>query len=175
MPLENSSRGQSGPVVGVGALVIKDGAVLLIQRGRFPGIGLWAIPGGKQVFGESLQRTAEREILEETSVQIEAGEPIYCFEAIFDSEGREWQATENSESSRPSPGQPALSLPAPSQPVGLVPAHHYVVIDLAAKYISGEPTAGDDADEAGWFTADAAARLPLQPATRRFLVHVEFL
>lgn len=28
--------------------------------------------------------------------------------------------------------------------------HHYVVVDLLADYVSGEPAAGDDATEAAW-------------------------
>ncbi|MEQ9362597.1 MAG: NUDIX domain-containing protein, partial [Leptospirales bacterium] len=120
-----TTKAAPGPVVGVGALVIKDGGVLLIQRGRFPGVGQWAIPGGKQAFGETLQQTAEREILEETGVRIEAGEPVYCFEALFDEQGEEW-------------------IPGNAGP----PAHHYVVIDLEAIFLSGEATAGDDATDA---------------------------
>ena len=33
------------PVVGVGAVVIKDGKVLLVKRGAEPNKGVWAIPG----------------------------------------------------------------------------------------------------------------------------------
>jgi len=62
--------------------VITDGKVLLVQRGRAPGKGLWAIPGGSVEAGETLQAAAEREILEETGVVIRAGEPIYAFDLI---------------------------------------------------------------------------------------------
>jgi ADP-ribose pyrophosphatase len=55
----------SGPQVGVGAVVVHQGRVLLVQRGRPPGEGLWAIPGGRQRLGETLQQAAEREIREE--------------------------------------------------------------------------------------------------------------
>lgn len=68
------------PVVGVGAVVILDGKILLVKRGIEPSRGLWAIPGGSLELGETLQQAAEREILEETGVTIRAREPIYTFD-----------------------------------------------------------------------------------------------
>lgn len=72
--------------VGVGAVIINDGKVLLVQRGNAPGKGLWAIPGGSVELGETLQAAAEREILEETGVVIRAGEPIHAFDLIENNE-----------------------------------------------------------------------------------------
>jgi len=69
-----------GPIVGVGAVVIKDGKVLLVKRGVEPNKGVWAIPGGSLKLGETLQEGAEREILEETGIAIKAGEPCYSFD-----------------------------------------------------------------------------------------------
>ena len=70
------------PRVGVGAIVINDGKVLLVKRGIEPSKGLWAIPGGSAELGETLQETAEREIMEETGLVIRAGNPIYTFDFI---------------------------------------------------------------------------------------------
>jgi 8-oxo-dGTP diphosphatase len=47
--------------------------------------------------------------------------------------------------------------------------YHYVIVDLAADYVSGEPKAGDDAADARWITADELAGLTVNPATRRLL------
>ena len=69
------------PRVGVGAIVIKDDKVLLVQRGVEPGLGLWAIPGGTLKLGETLQTCAAREILEETGITIAVGECIYVFDS----------------------------------------------------------------------------------------------
>jgi len=66
----------------VGAVVIKDGAVLLVKRGKAPSGGKWAIPGGSVELGETLQQAAEREIFEETHIRIRAGEPVYTFDFI---------------------------------------------------------------------------------------------
>ncbi len=71
------------PRPAVGAVVFKDDKVLLVRRGRPPAMGQWAIPGGNIKLGETLQQAAEREILEETGIEIRAGDPIYSFDAIF--------------------------------------------------------------------------------------------
>ncbi len=60
----------TAPVVGVGAVVWKDGRLLLIRRGRPPRQGSWSLPGGRQELGETVQQTALREVLEETGVTI---------------------------------------------------------------------------------------------------------
>lgn len=70
------------PRVGVGAVVIRDGRILLVRRGTHPGKGLWAVPGGLVKPGETLQHAAEREILEETGIVIRAGDPFYTFDLI---------------------------------------------------------------------------------------------
>ncbi len=66
----------------VGAVVFKDSRVLLVKRKNPPSKGCWAIPGGRVELGESLKQAAQREILEETGIHIEADEPIYIFESI---------------------------------------------------------------------------------------------
>jgi ADP-ribose pyrophosphatase len=66
----------------VGAIVWYAGRVLLVQRNRPPGKGLWAIPGGRIRLGETLQEAAEREVFEETGIVIQAGLPVYSFDLI---------------------------------------------------------------------------------------------
>ena len=46
---------------------------------------------------------------------------------------------------------------------------HYVIVDLEADYIRGEPEADDDAADARWVTANELSRLPVNPTTRRLL------
>lgn len=48
--------------------------------------------------------------------------------------------------------------------------HHYVVVDLQARYVSGRAEAGDDASDVGWFTAQELAGLSeLSPVTKHLL------
>ncbi len=47
--------------------------------------------------------------------------------------------------------------------------YHYVIVDLAAEYISGDPRAGDDAADARWVKADELDDLSVNPVTLRLL------
>ena len=56
------------PLVGVGAIVIKDSKILLIRRGAEPNRGKWSIPGGMVEPGEDPDKAALRELQEETGI-----------------------------------------------------------------------------------------------------------
>lgn len=131
------------PRVGVGAVVIKDSKVLLVRRGIPPSEGLWAIPGGHVELGETLQETAEREILEETGVIIKAQDPIYAFDLI-----------ERDESGRI--------------------RFHYIVVDVKADYVSGDPRGSDDALEARWLSWEEIVELPVSHNTIQLLKAINF-
>ena len=63
---ENPAR----PIVGAGAVVMKDGDVLLIRRGKAPKLGSWSLPGGAQELGETIEEAVIREVFEETGLQV---------------------------------------------------------------------------------------------------------
>ena len=126
------------PVVAVGAIVFRNNRVLLVRRGQPPSQDLWAIPGGRVEIGETLQEAAEREILEETGITIQAREPVYTFDYI-ERDGSE------------------------------LPRFHYVIIDLIADYVVGEPRPGDDAVEARWVSSQELASLRVSLKTLRLL------
>ena len=65
------------PVVGVGAFILDGPRVLVIQRGRPPGQGLWSVPGGRVEAGETLAQAVAREVREETGLTVEVG-PFVC-------------------------------------------------------------------------------------------------
>jgi ADP-ribose pyrophosphatase YjhB (NUDIX family) len=77
------------PIPGVGALVIDGARILLVERDREPQAGWWSLPGGAVEPGELLVDAVRREVLEETSIEIEPLEVIEIFERIVrDAEGR---------------------------------------------------------------------------------------
>ena len=59
------------PFLAVSAAIIRDGRVLVTQRARGPGIGIWSMPGGVVEAGETLAQALVREISEETALTIE--------------------------------------------------------------------------------------------------------
>ena len=58
------------PRVGVGAVVLHEGRVLLVKRGRPPAIGKWSLPGGLVDLGESTSEAARREVAEECGIEV---------------------------------------------------------------------------------------------------------
>ncbi len=70
------------PLVGVGAIIIEDGRVLLIKRGKAPLLGEWSIPGGLLELGETLRQAAAREALEETGLVVETADLLGVFDRV---------------------------------------------------------------------------------------------
>jgi 8-oxo-dGTP diphosphatase len=68
--LTNEREYPDRPWVGIGVVVWRGDAVLLVRRGRPPRQGEWGIPGGAQAVGETIFEGAIREVLEETGVSI---------------------------------------------------------------------------------------------------------
>ena len=132
------------PRVGVGAIVIKDDAVLLVKRGISPAKGMWAIPGGNLKVGETLQEAVEREIMEETGVRVNAKlPPHFTFKFI-----------ERDEESKI--------------------RFHYIIVDLLADYVDGEPHGADDAVDARWVKVTDLDDLPVSQNTLNVLKSVQF-
>jgi ADP-ribose pyrophosphatase YjhB (NUDIX family) len=76
------------PLVGVGAVIVQEGRVLLVQRGREPMKGRWTIPGGLIEVGESLHEAVARETREETGLEVEPVELVELLDRIHREEGR---------------------------------------------------------------------------------------
>jgi ADP-ribose pyrophosphatase YjhB (NUDIX family) len=69
--------------VAVGGIAFDDrDRVLLVQRGREPGRGLWSVPGGHVELGEPLAAAVVREVREETGLDVEVGARVDVLERI---------------------------------------------------------------------------------------------
>jgi ADP-ribose pyrophosphatase YjhB (NUDIX family) len=55
--------------IGVGALIVRDGNILLVRRAQEPGKGNWTNPGGFVEQHELFHDTIRREVLEETGIE----------------------------------------------------------------------------------------------------------
>lgn len=133
------------PRVAVGAVVIDRGKVLLVLRGKAPAKDMWAIPGGSVDLGETLPAAAEREVLEETGLEIRAGEIIYAFEKIERDEA------------------------------GQVRFHYVILDLLAEALDPACPlNPADDVSDAGWFSLADLDRLnlPVSDTTQTLLERV---
>ena len=77
------------PVVGVGAVVVRDGRALIIRRAHEPRKGEWSLPGGHLDLGESLIDAVRREVKEETGLDVHPGPIVETFDRVHrDPDGR---------------------------------------------------------------------------------------
>jgi len=70
------------PIVAVGGIVVRDGRVLLVKRGREPSVGGWTVPGGAVRVGERLHEAVVRELREECGVEVEVGPVVEVLDRV---------------------------------------------------------------------------------------------
>jgi mutator protein MutT len=73
--------------VGVGAVIVQDGKVLIVKRAHEPRKGEWSLPGGRVELGETLIEATGREIREETGLEVDVGALIELFDRIHHRDG----------------------------------------------------------------------------------------
>ena len=113
--------------------------ILLIQRGKDPGAGLWCPPGGSLEAGESIAQAALRELQEETGLQgclvpdaKGMGNGVYCVsEALVHADG-------------------SYALPGRPVPDSQLAFHFVLQHVLAAVPAGSTPHASDDAADVAW-------------------------
>jgi 8-oxo-dGTP diphosphatase len=113
-----TKRDASSPIAAAGIVCLRGDEVLLVRRAKPPRAGEWSLPGGRIEWGERAVDAALRELREETGVEAEIVGLIDVVDGIF-----------TSRTSGECWG-------------------HYLLVDYAARLLSGEPRAGDDAAEA---------------------------
>ncbi len=75
------------PGVGVAAIVVAEGRVLLVRRARPPARGQWSFPGGRVHLGERLQDALRREVREECGLEVAVGRLFEVAEVLLDEDG----------------------------------------------------------------------------------------
>jgi 8-oxo-dGTP diphosphatase len=146
----------TAPLVGVGAVIVNGGRVVVIKRGRPPLQRQWSIPGGMLEIGETVREAVAREALEETGLVVDVGGP------------REPGSIS---------GQPASG---PGSVLGVFDRvvlddagrvrFHYVLVDILCRVVSGELRAGEDAVDARWLTREELEDFPIEEAARKVLL-----
>jgi 8-oxo-dGTP diphosphatase len=147
MPESIQREFPKAPIVGVGAVVVDDGRVLLVQRGREPLKGKWSLPGGMLEVGESLQQGVVREVEEETGLRVEPIELIELIE-LLDRIVRE------------------------EGPTGERVRYHYVIADYLCRVTGGSLRAASDAEAVRWAERtewNSHSALALDPITVRVI------
>ena len=126
-------------VPAAGVLAVDDAGRVLLQRRR--DTGQWAIPMGKQEFGETVSQCAVRETEEETGIRVE----VTGLLGVYSDPGHVVLYTSDGETRQ-----------------------EYEVI-LLGRPLSGEPSANDEASAAGWFTVAELDGLDIHPTQWRQL------
>ena len=65
----------------------------MVLRGKGARQGEWAIPGGRQEFGETLAQAAIREVAEETGIEITVSDIVWVGDAMDDAVPPSWHFT----------------------------------------------------------------------------------
>ena len=87
--MSNLREYPEAPRVGVGAVVLRDGHVLLVRRGHPPAAGKWSLPGGLVDLGETTETAAVREVAEECGLSVRLqGVAGVVDRIIYDGAGR---------------------------------------------------------------------------------------
>lgn len=118
----------SAPLVGVGAVIVDRGRVLVARRGHPPLEGHWTLPGGVLELGETLVEGVTREVKEETGLEVEPVELVELLERIHCRDG-EWTDGERA---------------------GGRIQFHYVIADYLCRVTGGVLEASSDADAVQW-------------------------
>ena len=75
------------PIPAVSGIVFQGEAVLLVQRKVAPYRGLWSLPGGAIEGGETMHAAVEREVREETGLEVQPLALVGAYDSIVEEEG----------------------------------------------------------------------------------------
>jgi len=127
------------PIVGVGAVIVQDGRLLIVRRGVEPGKGKWSIPGGAVELGETVRDATIREAKEETGLDVEivVDRPLDAFDNVdIDEKG--------------------------------VLRYHYVLLQFLARPKGGTLKPSSDVLDAKWVSLGEVEKYDLTKPFRKF-------
>jgi ADP-ribose pyrophosphatase len=126
--------------VGVGAVIVQNGKLVLIKRGVEPDKGKWSIPGGGVELGEAVREAAVREAKEECGLDIEivGDSPMDALDKMVPDEKRRLQ-------------------------------YHFVLLQFLARPKEGTLKPTSDATEARWVPIEEVEKYDLTNSLRLFL------
>jgi ADP-ribose pyrophosphatase YjhB (NUDIX family) len=127
------------PIVGVGAVIVQDGKLVLIKRGVEPSKGKWSIPGGAVELGEGVRDTAIREAKEECGLDIKlvGDKPMDAIDNVVPDEKGRLQ-------------------------------YHYILLQFLARPKGGTLKPTSDATEARWVPLEEVEKYDLTSSFRLF-------
>jgi len=128
------------PIVGVGAVIMHEGKLLLVKRGVEPAKGKWSIPGGVVELGEMVRDAVIREVREECGLDIEivVDTPMDVLDSLVtDEDGRL--------------------------------KYHYVLLQFLARPRGGNLKPSSDVLEARWVPLEEVETYDLTKSLRLFL------
>ena len=128
------------PIVGVGGVILNNGAILLEKRKNQPGRGKWTIPGGLVELGEHLEQAVVREVEEETTLECVKDELPQLIDVVdnidLDEQGKV--------------------------------KYHFVIIDYVVKVKGTEFKVASDAADLKWVPLDEVEQYDLTSSFRLF-------
>jgi len=127
------------PIVGVGAVILQEGKLILVKRRAEPGKGRWSIPGGTVHLGEKVRDATIREAREESGLEVEIVDerPLDAFDSIItDDRGRT--------------------------------QYHFTLLEFLARPKGGTLKAAEDASEARWVPLEEVKKYDLTNSFRTF-------
>jgi len=129
----------SQPIVGVGAVILDNGKILLVKRGVEPGKGRWSIPGGAVELGEKVREATIREAKEEVGLDVEIADD------------RPFDAVDSMTTTHDSRLK-----------------YHYVLLQFITRPIGGTLKPGSDVLEAEWVPLEKVEHYDLTKPFRVF-------